>query len=246
MSIAPQLYALSPRQSLSSELASILAKKIDSGEYAPGESLPSEQALAETFSVSRTVVREALTRLKEQDKIRPRRGLPALVTASHEHAPGHNFEFEEVTVDNYVAFNSFRLIVEGESAALAAINATAEEAQIFMKLANDLERELLAGKAGLEPDFQFHCLLGTVNGNEYLRDLVKAIAIKIWRGVHQGRSRNVADEAYVKNVCGEHRAIAEAIMARDAHRARIAARMHLLNSALRQGLPIDAKLLIFS
>ena len=244
--ILPPQYELSPRQSLSSELASVLARQIDNGEYAPGDSLPSEMALAGAFSVSRTVVREAMVRLKQQGRIASRRGRAAVVVEPHEHAQSHVFEFYELAKDNYLAFNNFRLIVEGESAALAAVNATEAQIAELFSLCDAVENEMRTGKSGVEPDFQFHCLIGIANGNEYLRDLVKAIAIKIWMGVHQSRSRSHLDDAYIRVVSEEHRDVVRAIAARDLHKARIAARRHLLNSALRQNVPIDPTLLIFS
>ena len=239
-------YELSPRQSLSSELAGILARQIDNGEYAVGDSLPSELSLAESFSVSRTVVREALVRLKQQGRIRSRRGRAAVVTDSHEHVPDHTFAFQELSGDKYLAFNTFRLIVEGESAAFAAVHATEEQIVEMFSLCDAIESEMREGRSGVEPDFRFHCLVGAANGNEYLRDLVNAIAIKIWLGVHQGRFRSNLDEIYIRDVCEEHRDIVRAVAARDLHKARLAARQHLLNSALRQGVSIDANLLLFS
>ena len=244
--ILPSQYELTPRQSLSSELASVLARQIDNGQYAPGDSLPSEMALAEAFSVSRTVVREAMVRLKQQGRIASRRGRAAVVIEVQDDLKGNTFEFQELVGDKYLAFNNFRLIVEGESAALAAVNASEEQIAELFSLCDAIEHEMRTGRVGVEPDFRFHCLIGVANGNGYLRDLVKAIAIKIWLGVQQGRSRSNLDDVYIHTVSEEHRDIVRAIAARDLHKARLAARQHLLNSALRQNVPIDENLLIFS
>ena len=49
---------------LSDQVAQALLARIESGQLKAGEKLPSEVVLAPEFGVSRTVVREAISRLK--------------------------------------------------------------------------------------------------------------------------------------------------------------------------------------
>ena len=49
---------------LSDQVAEQLSAEIKQGRLAPGDKLPTEAALVTRFAVSRTVVREALSRLK--------------------------------------------------------------------------------------------------------------------------------------------------------------------------------------
>lgn len=58
--------ALQPiaRQSIPDEIFSQLAAQVLTGDRTPGDTLPSERALAEALGVSRTAVREALGRLE--------------------------------------------------------------------------------------------------------------------------------------------------------------------------------------
>lgn len=51
------------------QLAAILRKKIDDGEWAPGTRIPSETALVQTYDVARNTVRRALALLREEGKI---------------------------------------------------------------------------------------------------------------------------------------------------------------------------------
>ena len=55
---------MSTPERLSDRLAALLQQRIASSELAPEERLPTEQQLAETHGVLRTVVREAVSRLK--------------------------------------------------------------------------------------------------------------------------------------------------------------------------------------
>lgn len=56
------------------QLAEILQQRIDSGELHQGESLPSERVLRETYDVSRSTVREAISHLKQKGVVDTRRG----------------------------------------------------------------------------------------------------------------------------------------------------------------------------
>ena len=49
---------------LSDQLAVLVGSQIDIGALRPGDRLPTEQQLAQAHGVSRTVVREAMHRLK--------------------------------------------------------------------------------------------------------------------------------------------------------------------------------------
>ena len=55
---------LGKRESLAKQLKDILNKRINESKYKPGEKIPTEKELSEEFSVSRTVIREAIASLK--------------------------------------------------------------------------------------------------------------------------------------------------------------------------------------
>jgi len=54
---------------LHEQLAAILRTQIDKGELQPGQRLPSELALQQTYDVSRGTVRHALKVLRDEGKI---------------------------------------------------------------------------------------------------------------------------------------------------------------------------------
>ena len=67
--------------SLSERLAETLESAIRKGKLATGQKLPTENALVEKYGVSRTVVREAFSRLKTLGLIETRQGSGAFVKA---------------------------------------------------------------------------------------------------------------------------------------------------------------------
>src|SRR5699024_5528518 len=54
---------------LFTKIATDLEKEIEEGKFKPGDKLPSERKLAEKYSISRNVVRQALTILREKGLI---------------------------------------------------------------------------------------------------------------------------------------------------------------------------------
>lgn len=56
------------------QLERILTEEIEAGEFAPGDRLPGEHDLCETFDVSRTVVRQALAGLENAGRVVRRKG----------------------------------------------------------------------------------------------------------------------------------------------------------------------------
>lgn len=68
-------------RSLPAQLAELLRARITSGEWAPGEQLPSEQALADEAGISRPTVRAALRQLASSGLVRVRQGAGTFVTS---------------------------------------------------------------------------------------------------------------------------------------------------------------------
>ncbi len=56
------------------QIASILRRKIEEGEFSPGSKLPNEHELAESFGVSRVPVRRALSLLEKENLLTRQRG----------------------------------------------------------------------------------------------------------------------------------------------------------------------------
>ena len=234
--------ALGKRQSLPEELAEVILRRIESGEFHPGDVLPSEQTLAEAFKVSRTVVREALARLKYEGIIESKRGSGPIVRSAVM-ARGYDFNINDLTKDGQREFIEFRIVMEGEAAAMAAVRRTPEQLEQLRNYLGAMGDAIKNKTSGTEPDYLFHRLIADAAANSYLGEFVKFISTKMWLGVHHARwLSNQSDERAVI-VYEEHKATFQAIEAADPQRARAAAQRHLLNSGSRQGLVLNESLL---
>ncbi len=236
-------YALKERRSLPEELAEIIIYRIETGEFKLGDVLPSEQALADLFKVSRTVVREALARLKYEGLIHSKRGSGPIVSDIARKKDDFNLNVEDMSIEKWSKFLEFRLIMEGETAALAALHRS-EEQLAQLKIYLDLMAAAVAkGESGTEPDYLFHCLTADCSGNEYLGDFSKYVSSRLWKGVYRARSLSNLDSLKAELVWEEHKATFKAIEDKDAHMARAMAQRHLLNSAARQNIKMDTRFL---
>lgn len=67
------------RRSLAQELVTVLSEQIRDGQLKRGDKLPTESAIMEAHGVSRTVVREAISRLQAAGQVETRHGIGTFV-----------------------------------------------------------------------------------------------------------------------------------------------------------------------
>src|SRR3954469_14509166 len=97
-----------------------LAERIRSGRVPIGEKLPTEAAIMGEFGVSRTVVREALSRLQASGLVETRHGIGTFSLGAGE-APGFRITPEAMsTLQDVIAVLELRIGIETEAAAIAA------------------------------------------------------------------------------------------------------------------------------
>ena len=114
---------------LSDQVADQLAAEIRRGGLAPGDRLPTEARLVEQFGVSRTVVREAVSRLKSLGLVDSRQGSGVFVRQPSSFAP-LNFEAQHAaSQEAVIQMVEVRRALEAEVAALAAQRRSAADMQ---------------------------------------------------------------------------------------------------------------------
>ncbi|TIT91485.1 MAG: FadR family transcriptional regulator, partial [Mesorhizobium sp.] len=120
---------MTKRKPLSTVVAESLAEKIRSGRLQPGAQLPTEAELCAEYDVSRTVVREAVARLRSEGMVVPQQGRGMFVS---ETPVPRNFSIPDEalrTLPETIALLELRLSVEVESAGLCAERRTDKEAR---------------------------------------------------------------------------------------------------------------------
>ena len=212
---------------LAHRVVSGLKEQILSGTLAPGSQLPSESRLIDEFGVSRTVVREAVTRLRAEGLVETHQGRGSFVLAVPEPSPFAGETAQIRSHGDVLAMIDFRLGVESEAAALAARRRSDADVAAIGEALAELGR---AGHEGaVAADFAFHRAVAAATGNRFYLELVESLGpmMILLPRTRLGEEHSVTDAAHVARLQREHEAIAEAVLAGDAETARAAMRVHL-------------------
>ena len=78
---------LAVSESLTDRVCEALTQLIRGNDFPPGSRLPSEMGMAGRFGVSRTVIREAVSRLKSEGLVETRQGSGVFVREENMQAP---------------------------------------------------------------------------------------------------------------------------------------------------------------
>ena len=205
------------------KIARQLSDLIAAGEFLPGQRLPAERELAKQFGVSRPPVREALIALEVEGKVEVRVGAgvfvskpgPTAVVSGNDEGEG---PFELIRA---------RRLVEGETAACAAREATDAEIADIRESVQELRRVERGARSTDPADRAFHLAIARATHNGPLL----AVVAMLWdqgRGtVWKQMERHFQTPALRAATLHDHEAVLAAIEAHDAPLARKAMRHHL-------------------
>ncbi|MFO0879890.1 MAG: FadR/GntR family transcriptional regulator [Gemmataceae bacterium] len=150
------------------EIVEHFERQILSGEMAPGHQLPAERVIAAEMGVSRSVVREAISRLASLGLVRSVHGSGTRVEAPSGRLITQGFQhlLRHAEIDlRHLA--EVRLPLETTIAGLAAKHRTMEH----LTRLEQTQRELAAPQARLEEqvraDLEFHAILAEASGNPF-------------------------------------------------------------------------------
>jgi DNA-binding FadR family transcriptional regulator len=211
---------LKPKGPLHTQLAQKLGIDILNRVWLPGQVLPSEVDMANSLSISRTAVREAIRTLAAKGMVEPR---PKRGTCVTERAKWSlldpdvlNWMFasepDETLVKNLF---EMRLVLEPAAARFAAQRRTASHLTAMSKALIIMDRETLLTDAGLQADIDFHAALMAAAGNEQLSTLNATIGATVALSNRYKIQHNILGRDPVP----AHLAVYEAIERRDADEA---------------------------
>lgn len=221
------------KPSLPDEVADALRQRLASGEFKPGDRLPTGSELASMFNVSLAVIREAMSRLRHDGIIDTVQGAGAFVTGTDK---PRSFRLEEDTGDGNVLRRVFELrqVFEEGAARLAALRATDEHVQQLHSALEEMGAAVEQGTDGFAADKKFHELITEMTGNDLFRDFFAFLSGKISTSIAAARS-NSAMAGVSQEAHDEHRAIYQAIARHDPDAARAAMSDHLRSASRRLG-----------
>ncbi|MFT5644934.1 MAG: GntR family transcriptional repressor for pyruvate dehydrogenase complex [Janthinobacterium sp.] len=230
---APQGEPIATGGTLADRVTEVLAQKIKSGEFAVDARLPSELVLAQRFAVSRTVIREAVSRLKSEGMVETRQGSGTVVLGASVSAPFRIDVDMKDAMQAVLRVIELRRGLEAEMAALAAERRSeAQNAQIHLALLA-IDEAVANGQDGVEQDLAFHTAISEASGNPLYTSLLQFLRQFLRAAISIGRTSAAQREEFSGQLKEEHGAIAAAIARQDTAGARAAAHRHLENVAER-------------
>jgi GntR family transcriptional repressor for pyruvate dehydrogenase complex len=216
------------RSKLSDVVYGQVLRLIARGEYPRHCKLPTENELGTRFGVSRPVIREALARLRDEGVVRSQQGSGTFVERGPEAGALVYPPVRSVADMQWVY--EFRIVVEGQSAYMAAERHTKETLADIEKSLAEAETSIAAATASIGADlnFAFHRAVARATHNPYFITTLEAIPNLIGVGRIAVRNNGIDDPVKrLRSVWLEHESIYRAIADRDAPRAKAEMEAHI-------------------
>lgn len=222
---------------LPAQVARTISDEILAGRFEVGDRLPTERELAETFGVSRNVVREAIARLRFEGAVEPRQGSGVFVLGSQANSALRLDA--EILRDRSLFTNLFELrsILEVEAAGLAA---SRRGRRHLTEIGAALQRlyDSQGTPQAVDADLEFHRAIARASDNVYVAIFVNFISEHVRASIAKANERvDAAARGRINKE--EHGAIYEAIKAKDSEGARESMRRHIGKAMGRLGLTKD-------
>ena len=193
-----------------SNVAARLRRRIMEGDYAYEERLPAERNLAQEFGVSRGTIRSVLEILEKQHLVARQIGSGTYVT--HRETTNHQ---EISSLTSPVEMNEVRIAIEPQMVRLAIANASARDLDDLHdalrrceECDSDPERFALA-------DTAFHMALASCSRNKLMYWLYERISEVRHHSQWRTMKSKVLTSERIDYYNAQHRALYEAIAARD-------------------------------
>jgi GntR family transcriptional repressor for pyruvate dehydrogenase complex len=224
--------SITPGARLSDQVADALATEIRAGRFVAGDKLPTELALVSQFAVSRTVVREAVSRLKSLGLVDSRQGSGVYVLDAG-FSP-LNFDPKlAVSKQAVIQMVEVRRALEAEVAGLAAQRATPQDVQRIRAAIGALDQAVQHGGDGVDEDVRYHRAIADAARNPFLIGTLEYLGQFLQGATRVTRANEARRTDFALQVSDEHNQITRAIEAGDASAARSAAARHMDNAIAR-------------
>ena len=220
-----------PASTKGAEIAAFLSNAIRAQTLKAGAKLPTEEALCRQFGVSRTSVREAVSRLKADGLVRSRRGSGLFVAEPDQR---RSFKVDEDLSGDLGAvlrILELRQPVEIAAARLAAARRSEED---LLRIREAHRMLMEAPEWSLDADLHFHHTIAVATQNVYYVDFMAFIGTVVGESIrvlHAGSTDPDVDAITIH----EHERILWAIESEDPEAAGLAMQLHLLGARRRMG-----------
>ena len=198
---------------------------ITSGQLNSGDKLPPERKLAERLGVGRSNVRDAIKKLEFYGilKTLPQSGTIVAgmgITALE----GLISDVLKIENSDFVSLVETRVLLETESAKLAALRRTDEDIKSIKEALEAYEYKVKLGQQAVEEDLMFHLKMAEASKNTVLKSLMLIITPDL---INNFITLDICKDGRFVDALEEHKIIFEHIIAQEPEKAATAMRTHL-------------------
>jgi len=209
-----------------------LLSEIDNGTFKSGDRLPTESEMIRNFKVSRTVVREAISKLQVAGRVVTKHGLGTFVVDAKTKSYYEITSSDQFTLNDVLDILELRLSLESEAAALAAIRRTDQNLERMQKALDDFEKSIAFDATAIASDYQFHLEIIRSTNNDHFYNLLNYLGSMI---IPRARLKIINQSAvdqisYLQKIHAEHKQIFNAIKEKDPEKSCRIVTEHLSKS----------------
>lgn len=219
------------RPLLYQEVVDALYKIIDSQQIQPGNQLPSERELIEQLGVSRNVLREAFHVLEQRGVVVSRQGKGRFLRELPKNrARSDKYELISKNLEHCTIYEVYevRQALEVKAMSLVVQNASDEDLQEIEDAYQALMHSFRL-KQDTAGEFNLHRLYARKTGNVFLEQMMEIILQAHWEMMNTTQLE-VRNQHNTETETIQHRAILDALWARDEKAARQAMFDHIQTS----------------
>jgi len=213
------------RESTLEVIVQQIKDQIKKGILKPGEKLPSERKLADLLRVSRASIREAIQALAFSGYLEVIQGKGTYIleiATQYDEIVKFFSEFSNYSLDYLM---EARIMLEGEFARLAALNASQEEIDVIERVFNEIVKSKDLNSFVVK-DLEFHITIAKATHNPFMYGLMKIIGEMLYKETN----RIIGKSGYTReNTIETTRDLVQAIKQRDAEKAKKLMGEHIRN-----------------
>ena len=212
---------------ISDQVFEQLRELIFRGEIKPGEQIMPERELSEALKVSRTSVRDAISKLVVMGLLEQRQGQGTFVRSpdSLKNNPlAVAMETQDASLEDLL---EVRMGVECNAASLAASRADENDIHFLEKSIQDMTAEVASGRLGTEADVSFHMAIAYASKNPLQIYIMKELFDVLFKGIKENLAALYEDPENIESIIQQHTEIYKAIESRDPEAARQCMQRHI-------------------
>lgn len=202
-----------------------IRNSIVAGKLNPGDRLPSERKLSESFGIGRTYVRDAIKKLEFY-------GILKTLPQSGTVVSGVDISAMEGLISNVIKLNQndffylveTRVVMETYACSQAAIRRSSKDIDELGDTLNAYKLRVDSSMPGVKEDFNFHLKIAEASQNMVIKSLMLILIPDI---IEIYRKLNVCGDGRFYKSFDEHTVILEHIIKQDAKAAQEAMKFHL-------------------